>query len=447
MTSHPPLAKTANPRETFSSNWSFLCTAASSAIGLGNIWSFPTLAAQYGGSAFLIAYIMITFLLAWPLLTLELSAGKYGRSDNIGILKSMTDKGGKPLALWGGYLALAFITTAAALYSVVGGWVLEHAFKSLCELIQIPPSTISLNSFFWALAFLTTTALFSSRGLRSGVERCTRKLLPCFFVLLIIMALYVLQLEHAREGIRAYLEPDFTRAFQSDVLLAALGQSFFSLSLGGTTMLIYGSYLQSKSRTHTLATQVVSADILVSMLAGLMIMPLIYSATHINTNAISEEGVIASGPTLAFDVLPSLFSHMGTIGNLLSLAFFGLLWLAAVTSAISMLEVTVSHFQKKGHSRVSACTYTTAMAATITILLIWGGNNLLMATLKICTQLIQPVLAICVCILAGWFWKRGKMMNALSGKESQSIFWTTFAFYIQWICPLLILILIFSLWK
>ena len=113
-------------RETFSSNWGFLCTAASSAIGLGNIWSFPTLAANHGGMAFIVAYIAITFLLAWPLLTLELTAGRFGQTDNVEIMQKMANKGGKRLAITSGNLALIFILTAAALYSVVGGWVLAR---------------------------------------------------------------------------------------------------------------------------------------------------------------------------------------------------------------------------------------------------------------------------------------------------------------------------------
>ena len=431
-------------RETFTSNWGFLCTAASSAIGLGNIWSFPTLAAQYGGSAFLLAYIVITFLLAWPLLTLELSAGKFGGSDNITIMKIMAENGGSQLAWLGGHAALIFITTAAALYSIVGGWVLSHLFDAIQNALGF--TFITANNFFWSFLFLLITTLICTKGLRKGVELWAKRLLPCLLILLIGMVCYVFQLDTASSGLAAYLTPDFHKAIQPDVLLAALGQSFFSLSLGGTTMLVYGSYLSRNAKPPQLATQVVTADFLVSLLAGMIIVPLIYVASQTSNNAIATDGVMASGPSLAFDVLPSLFATLGLIGHLLAIAFFGLLWLASVTSAMSMLEVPISRLQTKKHSRPLACRKVFFRTGCLLLILLWGGNDLLMSILKFCTQLVQPCLAICVCLLAGWYWQRRKFLNAISETATKSIFWKGYAFYIQVVCPLLIITLLVSLW-
>lgn len=260
------------------------------------------MAANHGGVAFIIDYLIITFLLA--LLTLELSVGRYGRTDNVGIMKKMTDSGGRKLALASGNSALIFILTTAALYSVVGGWVLARLSDAILQPLQLDYSSLFTGSdYFWALAFLVINILISTRGIRTGVELWARRLLPCLLILLLLMVFYVLQLDSASAGLKAYLTPDIKQAFNPDTLLAALGQSFFSLSLRGTTMLIYGSYLDSKANPSSLATQVILADFLVSFLAGIMIVPLIYSASILQGTSI-DEAIQVSGPTLAFDVLP-----------------------------------------------------------------------------------------------------------------------------------------------
>ena len=173
------------------------------------------MAANHGGGAFIIAYIVITFLLAWPLLTLELSAGRFGRTDNVGIMENMANSGGKKLAITSGNLALVFILTAAALYSIIGGWVLARLFDAIAQLLHLNfSSSFPGKHYFWALVFLTINLLISTHGIRSGVELWARRLLPCLFVLLLIMVVYVLQLDSASPGLKAYLIPDFRRAFR-----------------------------------------------------------------------------------------------------------------------------------------------------------------------------------------------------------------------------------------
>ena len=405
------------------------------------------MAAAHGGMAFIIAYIVITFLLAWPLLTLELSAGRFGRTDNVGIMQKMADTGGKTLATTSGNIALIFILTAAALYSVVGGWVLARLFDAILQLFQRDLNVhYPGNNYFWALAFLVINVLISTHGIRSGVELWARRLLPCLFILLLIMVFYVLQLNSASDGLKLFLTPDFSKVFKTDTLLAALGQSFFSLSLGGTTMLIYGSYLNRQASPPGLATQVVLADFLVSFLAGLIIVPLICSASILQGISI-REAIQVSGPALAFDVLPPLFDSIGFIGVVLTILFFGLLWLASATSALSMIEVPVSRLQTLGVKRKRACYYSFAIISIPSLLLIYAGNNALSLTLKISTQLIQPLLAICVCIMAGWFWKRQLFLSSLNPAQTNSRFWKKYAAYIQYICPTLIIILLISLWN
>ncbi len=445
---HQSIQGSSPSRETFSSNWGFLCAAASSAIGLGNIWSFPTLAAQHGGSAFVLAYLIVTFFLAWPLLTLELAAGKYAPSDNLSVMRAIAGQNGKILANISGIAALAFIVTANAIYCVVGGWVLIHCTQSFLDILgfAMTPQWIS-SHYFWPLLFLSTTALVSINGLRAGVERWTKRFLPILLILLIAMTVYALQLNQARPGIIIYLNPDFSEAFRPNVLLAALGQSFFSLSLGGTTMLIYGSYLRKSAKVPLLATQVILSDFLVSLLAGLMIVPAIYSASLINSDAIDTEGVMASGPTLAFDVLPALFATLGTSGHIASLAFFILLCLAALTSSMSMLEVSTTRLQSSGFNRKYATLTATLVIAILTTFLIWEGNELLMWVLKAATQLVQPLLGASVCILAGWFWNRQQLLHAVVENSTHPLFWKIWAGYIQYVCPLLIFILIWSFWE
>ena len=242
---------------------------------------------------------------------------------------------------FGGVICAALILS---FYGILAGWMMSFAVEPVTSLLGfndasrwLTSQSIVRNLLFTALFMMLTIAIIR-RGVEEGIEKWSKRLMPMLIGLLILMIIYVFTLDGARAGFIAYLNPDISRVFEPNLLINALGQAFFSLSLGTSVMVIYGSYISKKENLVSLGAQVTLIDVSIAFLAGLLIIPSMYVAQAQGVAIFSEDGSLISGPNLVFEVLPTLFNGMGAIGLFVAFGFFVLMSIAALTSSISMLE-------------------------------------------------------------------------------------------------------------
>ena len=325
-------------RSGFSSRLGFVAAAAGSAVGLGNIWRFPYETGANGGAAFLLVYLICTVLIGFPVMVGEISLGRHAQSDPYGAYKKV---GGKTWGLAGLFGVLCGIMILS-FYNVVAGWAFGYFLEiSAGDLLKEENfgaffgayvADISDNLLF-SFAFMVLTTIIVIRGIQKGIESASKILMPFLFLILIGLILYALTLEGAMQGVAFYLVPDFSK-ISLETVYSAMGQAFFSLSLGLGALITYGSYISKEENILSAAGIVTAADFAVAFLAGLLIFPLVFSQGQ-------EPG---AGPGLVFIALPGIFQAMGpVIGKLMGGAFFLLLCLAALTSTISLLEVPVAY--------------------------------------------------------------------------------------------------------
>lgn len=347
-------------RTGFSSRLGFVAAAAGSAVGLGNIWKFPYETAANGGGAFLLIYLIFIFLIGFPVMVGEIALGRSTQSNPYGAYLKTGNKNWAMLGLLGiacGFMILSF-------YNVIAGWAFGYFIEvSFGSLLQEPDANfVSFfenyvgdisNVFFFSLAFMVITAFVVMQGVQKGIELASKILMPVLLVILIGMIIYALTLPNAMEGLKFYLYPDFGK-LSVDTVNSAMGHAFFSLSLGMGALITYGSYLGKQDNITYSAAVVTIADTGVAFLAGLLMLPLVFT--------LGQEPE-ASGVGLAFTVLPGIFSAMGPIvGRLVGGSFFLLLCVAALTSTISLLEVPVSYFvDERKWSRKKAVPFVAAI--------------------------------------------------------------------------------------
>ncbi len=331
-------------RSGFSNRFGFIAAAAGSAVGLGNIWRFPAETGANGGAAFLLVYLLCTVLIGYPIMVGEISLGRRTHSNPFGAYKTLGGKAWSWVGLFGilcGIMILSF-------YNVVAGWAfgyfIEISFSDLLqqqnfgEFFGAYVADISDN-FIFSFFFMVLTVLIVMRGVQDGIETASKILMPFLFIILIGLIFYAFTLDGAMEGVAFYLVPDFSK-ITIETIYSAMGQAFFSLSLGMGALITYGSYISKKENILSSAAIVTAADFSVAFLAGLLIFPLVFS----------QGQTPGAGPGLVFVALPGIFQAMGPIaGKLIGGSFFLLLCVAALTSTISLLEVPVSYFvdQKK----------------------------------------------------------------------------------------------------
>ncbi|MGJ8632252.1 MAG: sodium-dependent transporter, partial [Glaciecola sp.] len=327
-------------RGEFSSRLGFVLAAAGSAVGLGNIWGFPSQVAQNGGAAFVLVYLILAFFLAYPVLMAELIIGRATRANVVDALGAITQsKAGRYVGLWGALTASLILS----FYAIVAGWMLAYFVESTLTLVTDKSSltwfvdfSFSRNWFF-CLLFLSFTAAIVTGGVRQGIEKWSVRLMPTLVILIVALIIYVSLQEGAIDGWRAYLIPDFSKVTDPELLISAMGQAFFSMSLGVGTMLVYGSYIAKSENLPALGASVALVDIGVAVLAGMLIIPAMYVAQANGVAIFTESGTLVEGDALIFNVLPSLFASIGNIGVVIASVFFALMSIAAVTSSISML--------------------------------------------------------------------------------------------------------------
>ncbi|MDH3710199.1 MAG: sodium-dependent transporter [Cyclobacteriaceae bacterium] len=435
-----------NTRGQFTSSLGFIMAAAGSAIGLGNIWGFPTQTAMNGGAGFVLAYIVLIFLIGYPLLLAEFVIGRYAQSNPIGAY--MKIKGGRPF-IPAGFLGLLTVGFVLSFYCMVAGKMLAHFVGSFLEMLQLSSWAQWVVQDHWSPSLIFTTVFFLftwmiiSAGVKNGIEKWSTRLMPLLLVLMIVLVVYVLTLDGASQGLKAYLLPDFSKILRPQLLISALGQAFFSLSLGVGGMMVLASYTSKRENLTRMGLLVTLADLVIAFLAGLLIIPAMYVAAANGTAIFDAQGNLTSGMELIFRVLPALFDSLGNFGVLVSAVFFLLMSLAAITSSISMMEVPASYLvDNKAVPRKQATFIVGIIFWLLAVVITVNGDWLFGLVVTATTQYSQPLLGLLICIFAGWVMDRNAIIKELSSGNPQigsSLFMKIWPIFVKFITPLLIL--------
>lgn len=440
----------ASARGEFSSRFGFVMAAAGSAVGLGNIWGFPTQAASNGGAAFLLVYLLVAFTLAYPALMAELIIGRHAHANAVSALRQISNNSIQRIA-GGSTGIIGFIVASLILsfYAIVAGWMMAFCLSSLLTLLGVDSFADWLTSFGFTrnilgmLIFMLLTVSIIARGVHDGIERWSERLMPVLLVTLVMLVVYVLTLDGAMEGLKVYLLPDFERALSPNLILNALGSAFFSLSLGVGTMLIYGSYLDDGQNLPLVGGMVTAVDIGIAVLAGFLVLPAMYVALHNGVDIFTPTGELISEDTLIFTVLPALFSSMGLAGVLVSVFFFFLMSIAALTSSISMLEVPVAYVvETRGVARKKAAYLIGGCIAAISTTILLNFDTLFGLVISITTRYSQPLIGFVFCIFVGWVWHRDQLLQELRKGNpdiEQGWFWKIWPWWVRVVCPAVIL--------
>lgn len=441
-------------RGQWGSSFGFIMAAAGSAVGLGNIWRFPYITGQYGGGAFVFVYILCVVLIGAPLLFNEIGLGRFTGKNPIGAFK---DTGGNKFwAFFGALLAILVSFFVLTYYGVIAGWTIGYIFKTatgnttpFTEFAANGGMNIGLFAVFMLLVVVIVLG-----GVSGGIEKASKILMPMLFLLVFVVIIRSVTLEGAAEGIRFYLYPDFSK-ITGETVLAALGQAFFSMSIGWGIMITYGSYLPKSTNIVSAGLWVGFMDASVAILGGLMVFPAVF-AFGLNPG---------QGPALVFEVLPNVFSQMPG-GALVGAIFFILLMVAALTSAISMLEVPASYFIDEKHWSRKKAAWVVAIITFIVGVpsaLSYGGSEFFsnMSLPKLTGDMTTDgwfgildyyfgtvfivIVALATAVYVGWIMKIEIISNEI--KRGATIFSrkivgleisTIWTFFIKYVCPIVI---------
>lgn len=395
-------------RSSFTGGIGFVLAAAGSAVGLGNLWRFPYLAAQYGGGIFLLVYLILVLTFGFSLLILEIAIGRKTGKSSILAYKQLHNKFG-----FLGYLAASVPILILPYYCVIGGWVIKYiSVFTVGEHIDAAQDKYFggfIGGTTWPLVlfliFLGVTALVVALGVEKGVERVSKVLMPVLLVLTIGISIYVATLPGVGEGIKYYLLPDFSK-FSVKTLCAAMGQLFYSMSIAMGIMVSYGSYVKKEIDLNKSVNHIEIFDTAVAFLSGFMIVPAVYVFS-------GEAGLKTGGAGLMFETLPKVFEKM-PFGRIIGLVFFVLVLLAALTSSISLKEAIASMFMDKFKiSRKKAVLIIFAVSVVLGIPSALGygalknvtplGMDFLTFFDYVSNSVIMPIVAIATCVLVGWF--------------------------------------------
>lgn len=398
-------------RDGFGSRLGILAAAAGSAIGLGNIWKFPYITGENGGAAFILVYLICIFLIGMPVMLSELVIGRRGQSNAVESFDKI-----KPGSPWKftGVLGVGTAFIILSFYATIAGWIFAYITRSITgKLTSIDPSGLegffenmigkSFEPIFWQFIVILVTGLIVISGIKKGVEKYSKILMPVLLFLLVILAIRSVTLEGAYKGLEFLFKPDFS-SLSAKGVLEALGHAFFSLSLGMCTILTYGSYVGKKEKLPSLTWQITLADTFIALLAGVVIFPAVF-AYGLNPE---------SGPNLIFITLPTVF-HAMPLGGFFQLLFFILIGIAAITSTISLLEVPVAYFteefklpRKKVTILVSLAIFLAGIPSTLSFGALSG------ATIKgktyfgimdfAASNILLPLGGLLISLFVGWVW-------------------------------------------
>lgn len=436
-------------RGEFSSRFGFVLAASGSAIGLGNVWSFPINVASNGGGAFLLLYLVFTFILAYPILMAELLIGRHAKSDTVNSLLVISGPRSKLLAYFTGYWGIVTASLILSFYAIVAGWMVAFGLASLADLIGaseqgrwLTEFSLSRNLVFVCLFYVITIAIVA-KGVADGIEKWSSRLMPVLILLIVALIAYIATQDGALEGWKIYLTPDFGRALNPNLFINALGQTFFSLSLGVGTMMIYGSYIRKSENLPKLGASVALMDVGIAFLAGLLVIPAIYVAQTNGVSVYDETGSLIESDGLIFVVLPALFEQMGSSGSIVSLLFFSLMTIAAVTSSISMLEVPVSHAQESlSVPRKTAAWVVGSFILCISLIIVFNFSALFGLVIDATTKYSEPLIGLLFCVFVGWVWRRNSLLKELKQGNpdiQSSLFWKVWPVYVKVVCPIIVI--------
>lgn len=441
----------------FSSRIGFIMAAAGSAVGVGNIWGFPTQAATHGGGAFLLVYLILIVLLGYPMLMAELMIGRHGQTNPADAMAKLgRSQTSRSIGRFIGFASIITATLICTFYTILSGWFVSFAAAPLAQMAGadgvadwLMQFSLSRNLIF-TLIFTAMVVVVIRQGVQQGIERWSKRLMPLLLAILILGALYIMTLPGATAGLSALLIPDFNRVWDADVLMGALGQTFFSLTVGTGAMMVYGAYLNRQENIGKLTAYVTLTDTSVAFLAALMIIPAMYVAQHNGVQIFAEDGSLLNSDTLVFTVLPALFETLGGyLQYVIAIIFFLLMTIAGLTSAISIVEVPTSYLVEKTQLGRDRATYLVATVITLmSTVIVFNFEQLFGLIITATTERAQPFIALGIAIYLGWIWHRNSLIEDIAQQQdadTSSRFWKLWPIYVKWICPILIIAIIAQL--
>ena len=456
-------------RGSFTGSMGFVLAAAGSAVGLGNIWRFPYLAAKDGGGIFLLCYLILALTFGFTLLVTEIAIGRKTGQSPLTAYRFIHPKMG-----WVGVLACAIPVLILPYYSAIGGWVLKYlaayitgnGADAVADTYFTGFITAQWEPIIWFLIFLGATMLVVYKGVDKGIEKFSRVLMPLLVLLIIGIAVYSLCLSHTDasgitrtglQGLKVYVVPNFEGMTAKQflvVLTDAMGQLFYSISVAMGIMITYGSYVKKDTDLNKSVNQIELFDTLVAFLAGMMIIPAVYTF-------MGREGMSASGPALMFVALPKVFGEMGTvIGSVVGILFFLMVSFAALTSSVSIMEAIASCAMDKLHwDRKKSVVMVTLLVAVMGIVVCLGYNTLYFEAILpntpagknaqvldvldyISNYILMPVVSIATCVFIGWIVKPKTIIDEVTlggikfGREK------LYVVMVKYITPVLLLLLL-----
>lgn len=437
-------------RGTFSSKMGFVLAAAGSAVGLGNLWRFPYLAAKYGGGIFLLVYLILAVTFGFTLMITEIAIGRKTGVSAIGAFKKLDKR-----FSFVGVLACVVPFIITPYYCVIGGWVIKYLVTFLTGQVSNAAGDEFFTGFIseavspvlWFAVFILLTAVIVILGVEKGIEKASSLMMPLLVVLIIGVCAFCITRPGAMEGVKYYLLPDFSK-FSATTVLAAMGQLFYSMSLAMGIMITYGSYMKKDSNLETSVRQIEIFDTAIAFLAGLLIVPSVFVFSG------GDEAALGKGPSLMFITLPKVFNDM-TMGGVIGTVFFLLVLFAALTSSISLMETNVSIIRDKlGWSRKKSTIIITVYVLIVGSLVSLGfgplsfvkiiGLGLLDFFDFISNSVLMPIVAILTCVCVGHFLGTKVVSDEveLNGTFKMKKFYTIM---LKWIAPVcLVLVLIFA---
>ncbi len=447
------MAKT-EARASWSGRWMFILAAAASAVGLGNMWRFPYLDAKYGGGTFIFVYIILVFTFGVTMLLLETALG---RKTGLSVIGAYSSFGSKYKFI--GLLAATVPFIITPYYCIIGGWVAKYCFSYIVGDADTMADggnyftqfiTSNDSSFLWMLVFMAIVFLVVALGVKGGIEKANLIMMPALLIFAVGIAIFVATLPGAGAGIAYYLTPDFSK-LSPELFIGALGQMFYSLSLAMGIMVTYGSYLDKKESLTTSVTWVAGADLTVSILAGLMIVPAAFIALG------SAEAVASnSGPSLMFVILPGVFDQMGGFVAVVGFLFFLLVLFAALTSAISLTEALVSIIADGTNwSRRKSLITTICWVVGIGIFINAGynglsfiqplgeGSTMLDFADFISNSVLMPIVALLTLIFVGWIIKPKVLVDEIK-QSSPFKAEKAWVFIVKYVAPVLVALIFFA---
>lgn len=418
--------------DSFGSKIGAVLVAAGSAIGLGSIWRFPYIAGENGGGAFVLLYLACVLLLGIPVMLAEFAIGTHTRK---GPVKSygQFSKWWKPL----GYNSIIVSTLISGFYYIVAGWSLYYFFASINGTLYsgeefhsiFEEFCLSWKEPFYAMAFILMTHVIVARGVRKGLERTAEWVMPVLFVMMLAMALRAATMPGAREGYEFFFKPDFSKVLNIRTIASAIGQAFFSLSIGLGCLITFSSYFKKGTNLSTTAWSSSMLTFLVAILSGMIIFPAVFSVKGLEPT---------QGPTLIFETLPFVFKDMA-MPELWSAVFFLLIAMAALTSTITFHEVTTEYFQEHHNlSRRVSAMVSTAIAVAASIVCLWSGKMFDLFDM-ITADVLMPLGGLLTCLFAGWYLDRSTFRKEITNDGSlRAPLFGVLVFLLKWVAPMLI---------